>query len=684
MSDAEASHHHHKETEPPDTPVTHPARRRPSRLRSRAWRIAAGYAAIATLWIYFSDQALELLIPDPVALMHWSVYKGTAFVGLTALLLWLTMLRAFGAIDTGFIRLNDQKRTIERFNRLYAALSEINQAIVWSSTREELLAKACQALCEHGRFRMAWVGFPNATRTVLTPIASYDDDQDYLNKLIELEGDIQGPLPSARAFNEDRPHVRSHIADELANEPWPRQLCGRGSCAAFPIHEKDEVCGVLSVYADEPGFFEDREIALLVEVARDVSFALDKFLHEEERRQIEARAKTEQMFSEAMLDSMPGIVYFYNEEGRFLRWNRNFETVSGYSGEEIAAMHPLQFFSQPDHGMLTARITQVFDEGESFVEALFQSKGGGTAPYYFTGKRVMFDGMRCLVGVGVNIAQRKFAEQALRELNETLEQKIEERTAQLQDAVVRAEAADRLKSAFLATMSHELRTPLNSIIGFTSIVLQGLPGPLNAEQSTQLGMVRNSAHHLLALINDVLDLSKIEAGQLKVRNSPIELPTSIHNVTDSIRPLAERKGLALIVDPLPAIGCMTGDVRRVEQILLNLLSNAVKFTDRGHVRLTVKLVDDFRRSPAAPPAKAVQMSVADTGIGIRAEELRYLFQPFRQIDNGLARQHEGTGLGLAICRRLANLMGGEVSACSEWAIGSTFTITLPLQPSVQA
>lgn len=654
------------------------ARKRPSRLRSRAWRIAAAYAAFAATWIYFSDQALAILVTDPVALLHWSVYKGIAFVGLTALLLWLVMLRTFGAIETGFIRLNDQKKTIERFNRLYAALSEVNQAIVWSSTREELLTKACQALYEHGGFRMAWIGLADTSGRMLTPVASCGDDQDSLNGIVDLDGDMQWAGP-ATAFRNGRPHVSSQAADERASKPWPRQ--GSGSSAAFPIHQGDAVCGVLALSAHESGFFGESEVALLVEVARDISFALDSFLREEERMQVEALAKAEQMFSQAMLDSMPGIVYFYNQDGRFLRWNRNFETVSGYSGDEIAHMHPLQFFSHADQDELAASIGRVFEQGEAFVEAPFLSKNGSISPYYFTGKRVTFDGMQCLVGVGVNITQRKIAEQALRELNETLEQRIEERTAQLQHAVMRAEAADRLKSAFLATMSHELRTPLNSIIGFTSIVLQGLPGPLNPEQAKQLGMVRNSARHLLELINDVLDLSKIEAGQLTVRNAPFDLPTSIRNVTDSIRPLAERKGLDLIVDPLPAIDGMSGDVRRVEQVLLNLLSNAVKFTDRGFVRLTIELVDDSRPGSTAAAPVAVQMKVADTGIGIKPDELCYLFQPFRQLDSGLARQHEGTGLGLAICRRLAQLMGGRVTARSEWSIGSEFTITLPLHPA---
>jgi hypothetical protein len=230
----------------------------------------------------------------------------------------------------------------------------------------------------------------------------------------------------------------------------------------------------------------------------------------------------------------------------------------------------------------------------------------------------------------------------------------------------RAESADHLKSAFLATMSHELRTPLNSIIGFTGILLQGLAGPLNDEQRKQLGIVRDSARHLLALINDVLDISKIEAGQLNVAREPFDLRASIARVDGMVRPLAEKKSLALRTDLATEIGEWTGDARRVEQILLNLLNNAVKFTERGEVALRGRFDGD-----------RLVLDVSDTGIGIRPEDIEQLFQPFRQVDSGLSRRHEGTGLGLAICRRLAALMGGDIAVQSEPGRGSVFTLSLP-------
>ena len=256
-----------------------------------------------------------------------------------------------------------------------------------------------------------------------------------------------------------------------------------------------------------------------------------------------------------------------------------------------------------------------------------------------------------------------------------LEARVAERTSELilangalLEAKEAAESADRLKSAFLATMSHELRTPLNSIIGFTGILLQGLAGPLNPEQCKQLGIVRDSSRHLLALINDVLDISKIEAGQLNLARAPFDLRESIAKVASIVHPLAEKKGLALRLETAPEIASWTGDSRRIEQILINLLNNAVKFTERGDIALRSRIEN-----------RMLRVDVSDTGIGIRPEDLAQLFLPFRQIDTGLSRRHEGTGLGLAICRRLAELHGGTIEVQSTPGQGSVFTLVLPGQ-----
>jgi signal transduction histidine kinase/ABC-type amino acid transport substrate-binding protein len=254
----------------------------------------------------------------------------------------------------------------------------------------------------------------------------------------------------------------------------------------------------------------------------------------------------------------------------------------------------------------------------------------------------------------------------LRQVNREMEQRITDRTAELRAAMKRAQEADHLKSAFLATMSHELRTPLNSIIGFTGIMLQGLAGPLNEEQRKQMTMVQNSSRHLLALINDVLDISKIEAGQLELSVTSFDLRASVEKVVKTVSPLAEAKGIDVRVDIEDDVGAVVTDQRRLEQVILNLLNNALKFTEKGYVKVTCR-----------GEADQYLLSFSDTGIGMRPEEIPGLFRPFHQIDASLTRRHEGTGLGLSICRRIVDAMGGSILVESQWGVGSTFAVRLP-------
>jgi len=255
----------------------------------------------------------------------------------------------------------------------------------------------------------------------------------------------------------------------------------------------------------------------------------------------------------------------------------------------------------------------------------------------------------------------------LQESNIEMEHRIIRRTAELADAMQRAQEADTLKSAFLATMSHELRTPLNSIIGFTGLMLNELPGKINEEQRKQLRIVQASSRLLLDLINDVLDISKIEAGQLDLHRETFNLRESLDKLIKVVTPQATKKGLEINLVYAMQQQEIFSDKRRVEQIVLNLLSNAIKFTESGSVKL---LVGRF--------GNEMKIQVIDTGIGIPETELLQLFKPFRQIDTGLTRKYDGSGLGLSICHQLSKLMGGSIAVESKEGEGSIFKVTLPL------
>ena len=232
----------------------------------------------------------------------------------------------------------------------------------------------------------------------------------------------------------------------------------------------------------------------------------------------------------------------------------------------------------------------------------------------------------------------------------------------------RAESADKAKTQFLANMSHELRTPLNAIIGYDEAMLGGMVGAFTPKQTELLGRIQHNSRRLLGLINDVLDLSKIESGSLEIFLAPMSPPKVVTETVESLRSLAHENKIALEVeirDDLPEL--VLGDANKLQQILVNLVSNAIKFTEKGGVTVTA----------GASDSDHWQVTVRDTGIGIAPDALNYIFEPFRQADSSETRKHKGTGLGLSITKRLAEKMGGAIAVESTPGSGSTFTVTLP-------
>ncbi len=287
------------------------------------------------------------------------------------------------------------------------------------------------------------------------------------------------------------------------------------------------------------------------------------------------------------------------------------------------------------------------------------------------------------------VAERRQAEEQVRQLNHGLEQRVAERVAELaaqtrllteqNAALARANAAveehargveraSRCKSEFLANMSHELRTPLNAIIGFSEFLLDGPPGPLLPKQKEYLGDVLKSGRHLLQLINDVLDLSKVEAGKMELNPETFRVAKAVEEALAVARAIAQKKRIELHVEVAPELAEVTLDPQKFKQVIYNLLSNAVKFTnDGGRV--------DIRLRPVS--GERFQLQVTDTGIGIRAEDFPKLFREFTQLDSGATRRYGGTGLGLSLTKKILDLQQGTITVASEPGVGSTFTVELP-------
>jgi signal transduction histidine kinase len=280
--------------------------------------------------------------------------------------------------------------------------------------------------------------------------------------------------------------------------------------------------------------------------------------------------------------------------------------------------------------------------------------------------------------------------------SDVTERKVFEHTLRLKN--IELEHASRMKSEFLANMSHELRTPLNSIMGFSELLRDGLIGEMTDRQRAFVGDIFSSGKHLLSLINDILDLSKVEAGKMTLDLEPVQVSSLLANSLSIIKEKAAARDIHLEMHAAEEVGTVAADARKVKQVAYNLLSNAVKFTNEGgKVILRADRVPRVevgqlygpwtgRTFPVADSEfrEFLEISVTDNGIGISPEGLERLFTPFSQIDSGLARQFEGTGLGLAMVKRLAELHGGTVSVESAVGEGSCFTVWLPLRGPQEA
>ncbi|MBI4466894.1 MAG: PAS domain S-box protein [Acidobacteria bacterium] len=386
----------------------------------------------------------------------------------------------------------------------------------------------------------------------------------------------------------------------------------------------------------------------------------------ERKRAEQALRQSEEKFAKAFRSSPDAITLATVGEGRYVEVNPGFLRLSGYRREEVIGHTVFELNLWADPAGRAGLIEQVRQQGAvSNREIAFQTKTGEVRTGLLSAELIEFDGEPCLLAITRDITERRQAEEQVRQLNQELEQRVAERTAQLQTANEALARANQMKSDFLADMSHELRTPLNSILGFSELLLERATG-LTPKQRDDLGIVHRKGQHLLALVNDLLDLSQIESGQVLLDWNLIPVQDTLACILDAFAVRLREKNLKHSLEVTPPDLRIHADPRRLEEILTNLIANAIRFTQRGGIAVRARAVNQH-----------VEFSVEDTGIGIRAEDQARVFDKFFQAHHSAETSGIGTGLGLAIAKRLVELHGGRLWLESTPGTGSRFFFALP-------
>jgi len=539
-------------------------------------------------------------------------------------------------------------------------------------------------------------------------------------RMAALHGDLPGPFKEQwRSGTLFRPHpdvaparaVRTrkvlHVADlredpaYLSGDPLPVagvEVAGIRTILVIPMLKENEPVGVISIYRKEVRPFTDKQIELVTNFASQAVIAIEntRLLNElrESLQQQTATADVLKVISrstfdlQTVLDALIETAVRLCEARRGVIFRRDGNTYHGvafYNAStaliDFIRRHPIT----PGRHTITARVAlerQMIHVADLQADPEYSYALLDIDPIrtelgvpMFRGDDIV--GVVILYKLEVQPFTEKqielvttFADQAVIAIENTrLLSELRTRTAELEDKSQQLEMASQNKSQFLSSMSHELRTPLNAIIGLTEMMVTNAARFGTEKALEPLRRVNAAGTHLLSLINEVLDLSKIEAGKLDLNPELINLSRLIEEVVGTAGQLAENNKNRLVVEAQENVGALKADPMRLKQILLNLLSNACKFTKEGEVALRVRKVTDGR--------DWVELAVADTGIGLTAEQQAKLFQDFTQADSLTARRYGGTGLGLALSRKLARMMGGDVTVTSEPGKGSVFTVRLP-------
>ena len=555
---------------------------------------------------------------------------------------------------TARARAESAVRTSETRQRFLLSLHDRLRPL---SDPETIKYEAARVLGEHlGASRVGYAEIDaDGVHSIVT--RNYTNGVRGLDGRYRVEDYSPALLPALMA---GRTVVRSDIARDAELSDAERAAHAAievGSTADVPLVKEGRLVAVLFMHHREPHTWDAGEIALLEAVAERTWEAVERARTEGRLRAGEARLRLALDVAKLgtwEIDLMTGAAALDARGAEIVGLPPGFQGDA--SQAQADRVHP------EDLDRLQAEVGAGIDAGQPFDLEYRVVLDGGAVRHVASAARVLTDAKdrpSRLVGTNRDVTDERLAEVELTRV-------IEAERAARRDA----EAANRVKSEFLAVMSHELRTPLNAIGGYAELIELGIHGPVTESQRTSLGRIQQSQRHLLGLINQVLNYTRIDAGAVRYELEDVSVAQALASAEALVLPQVRARGLEYIPAIVPLELAMRADRDKLQQILLNLLSNAIKFTDRGEVCVTCSVRDD-----------AVTIAVSDTGIGIAPEKLAGIFDPFVQVDQRLTRANDGVGLGLAISRELARGMGGDLSATSRAGQGSVFTLSLPRSPA---
>ena len=478
------------------------------------------------------------------------------------------------------------------------------------------------------------------------------------------------------------------IAKETLFDGQPLLDAGIRSLLACPLRLNGDIVGILYLDDFKPRKFAERHKNLILLFAMQAAQAIDKFRILDELYRVITDLDEKTAYLKNVLDDSQDMIMTTDSNGIIVEVSRGGERILGYARDEIVGLRAADFYLDPEE---RAGVIEVLKSRGAVYnyETKLLKKDGSPVDINLTISQLRNKSGRVIGTVGISkdiTEERKLRDELgimnneLRDLNVRLEDKVFERTRELEKINSELIKSNQIKARFISNMSHELRTPLNSILGFSEILLEKTFGDLNDKQHRHVSNISSSGKHLLQLVNNILDLAKIEAGKIDLFYEDFDIRQAIDEVSMIMNSLAAKKMINIKTEIGPETGSFHADKVKFKQILYNLISNAIKFTPEGsELGITVSSLEN--RNAVLPWAidgqQFLQVTVWDRGIGIRPEDADRIFEEFEQADSSMARNFEGTGLGLALTKKLIDLHGGQITLKSVYGEGSEFTFYLP-------